>query len=128
MVITRRLRNALVRRQVGDRHPDEIVGTAEQPAELDDFLGFDQHPLDVLDGVRILRLQGDVEQDLDSSTDSGGVDHRPVAPDDAVGLEPLDSPQARPGGEPDTVGELDVRQPAITLQLGDNCAIYPVHR
>jgi hypothetical protein len=67
-------------------------------------------------------------QDLDRSTDSRGVDHRPVAADDAVGLEPLDAPQTRPGRESDTVRKLDVRQPAIPLQLGDDCSIYPVHR
>jgi len=50
-----------------------------------------------------------------------------VAADHAGPLERAHAPQARRRGEPHPLGELDVRQPPVGLQLTQDCAIDGIH-
>jgi hypothetical protein len=50
-----------------------------------------------------------------------------VAPDDAGLLKRPDAAQARGGREPNTLSELDIREPPVGLELTQNCAVYGVH-
>jgi hypothetical protein len=64
-----------------------------------------------------------VHRDLESAADRSGIYVRVLAPDDA-GL--LKRP-ARGGREPNTLSELDIREPPVGLELTQNCAVYGVH-
>ena len=59
--------------------------------------------------------------------DRGGVDVGVVAADHAGALERAHAAQARRGREADALGQLDVGEPPVGLQLAEDCAIEPIH-
>jgi hypothetical protein len=78
-------------------------------------------------GWPVLAAHLHVEQDLEAAAGRRGVDAGVVAGDDAGPLEGADAAQARGRGQADAVGQVGVGQAAVDGQLGDNCAIDPVH-
>ena len=77
--------------------------------------------------ARSLQRQLDVHRDLEAAADRGGVDVGVVAADHAGALQRAHAAQARRGREADALGELDVREPPVGLQVAEDCAIEPVH-
>jgi hypothetical protein len=61
-------------------------------------------------------------------SDRAGVDQGGIAADDPALLEPSHPLEAGPWREADPVGERLVRDPAVRLQLMQDCSVDPVER
>ena len=111
---------------VGDRDADEVVGTAEHPAQFDDLVVAGQGGFQLLDRLQVgaVDLQGD--EDLQATPDGCRVDDGAVAGDDAGFLQPLDPAQARRGRQADPLGQLDVGQPSVPPELKQNFTINAI--
>ena len=83
--------------------------------------------LERLDGGAVLERQLDVHGDLEAAADRRRVDVGVVAADHAGALERPHAAQARRGREPDALGQLDVREPPVGLQVAQDCAIEGIH-
>ena len=117
----------LVRGGIGDRDADQVVGKAEHPPALDDLLELGEGRLEALDGRAVLEREIDVHDDLEAAPDALGVDVGVVAADRARGLERADAAQARGGRQAHALGELDVAEAPVGLQLAQNRAIERIH-
>ena len=68
-----------------------------------------------------------MHRDLEAAADRGRVDVGVVAADHAGLLERADAAQARGRREPHALGQLDVREAPVGLQMAQNCAIEGIH-
>jgi len=55
----------------------------------------------------------DVDQNLERPPHRHRIEERRVPDDDTPVFKPLDAPQARAGGQADSLGQLDVRESAV---------------
>src|SRR5262249_35304105 len=110
----------LVAVQAGGCDPEQVVGQAAHPAYLGDFVERGDGGLEGFEGRPVLAGEIAVDEHLESPADRLEVDACGVAEDHAVAFQPLDAPQARRWCEADPVGELDVRQAPIALQLSND--------
>jgi hypothetical protein len=68
-----------------------------------------------------------MDDDLETSTDRVLIDDRDVSGDDAVLLKAPHSTQARSRRQSHPRGQLQIAQPSVALQLGNDCAIQSIH-
>ena len=68
-----------------------------------------------------------MHHDLEAAPHPLGVDVGVVAADRARRLESADAAQARGGREAHAVGELDVAEAPVVLELAQYCAIKAIH-
>ena len=70
-------------------------------------------------------VPADLELDEDGEVEAQRprVEQRAVGPDDAGRLELPDAPQAGRGRQPDPLRQLDVRQPAVLLEGGQDAPV-----
>jgi hypothetical protein len=65
----------------------------------------------------------DADEDLEAEPDAVTSQGRPITLNVPVALQTLDTTQARRWRQADLVGELDIAQPAVGLQLGHNATV-----
>ena len=112
-----------------DRRPrrDQVVGKAEHPPAFDDLLERGEGRLEALDGRAVLEREIHVHDDLEAAPDALGVDVGVIAANRACGLERADAAQARGGRQAHALGELDVAEAPVGLQLAQNRPIERIH-
>lgn len=109
----------------GDEYME--IRRTEHASRFDHLVMRDELCLEQLASFRRLVLEVDLDQHLERTVDGRGRDAGVVTGDNTLVLESLNTPQARRGRQTDSVGQFDVRLPAITAQLLDNCPISLIH-
>ena len=81
------------------------------------------HLLELLQIGLGLAGQPDKGKDLNGVAEGFGIDIGVVAADDALFLENADTAQAGRRGDAGTLGEVDIRHPAVFLQITQDLAV-----
>ena len=80
--------------QVARDDVDEIVARPRHEVAGEHVRASREPCLEGAQGVVVLTLQRDLDEDVDAEPDGARIDHRAIAADDARGLQRLDAPRA----------------------------------
>jgi len=116
-----------VSREIRDLDPNDVVRNSEHAAQFGNFAHRGDPVLERFDGGEVFCGEVGMDDDLETSTDRVLIDDRDVSGDDAVLLKAPHSTQARSRRQSHSRGQLQIAQPPVALQLGNDCAIQFVH-
>jgi hypothetical protein len=110
--------------QVGDDDFEQIVGLVGNHMAGDNLGRGNDRLLERRGAIIGVAIDFHADEDREGETDLVAPQHRAVAFDIPLPLQPIDPSQARRRGQPDTLGEIGIRQPAVCLR--NNSAVNRV--
>src|SRR6266851_2337653 len=102
---------------------EEIVRFAGDEVARDDLRHLDDGLLERRRALVGVPVDLDADEDREPKADAVAPQRRPITFDVAIPLQALDAAQARRWRQADLVGQFDIAQASIGLQLGDDAAV-----